>query len=156
MDNIISINVKNSPYKKMNGLLKSHKIDSKNIALKLKNDYSKFTILSRWQNYLPDSHKVSKILLLKKNKLFLFVGYSNDDKEIIYNPDFSKLILENAVLLSNNQSEVTVTEEKKSKRKYIKRNKPTRLDILLEKISRSGINSLLDEEKNELDSLSKE
>jgi hypothetical protein len=154
MENIISLNVKDLPYKKMKGFLKNHKINPDDVALKVEisSDFIRYTPLVNWQNYLQFSHKVVRIILLKTKNIFLFVGHSNDGKTIIYNPEFSKLILEfgfNPILL------VKQLENDKPERTYILKSKITRLDMLLDIINRLGINSLSDDEKKELDYLSK-
>lgn len=155
MENIISLNVKDLPHKKMKGFLKNLKINPDKVALNVVvcQDFIRFTPLVNWQNYLPFSHKVKKIILLKTKNIFLFVGHSNDDETVIYNPEFSKSLLEsgfNPILI------VKPLENDKTqpKRSYIKKSKITRLDILLDKINSQGISSLSDFEKKELDSLS--
>lgn len=156
MENIISLNVKDLPHKKMKGFLKSLKINPDDVALNISvsKDFTRFAPLVNWQNYLPFSHKVKKIILLKTKNIFLFVGHSNDDETVIYNPEFSKSLLEsgfNPVLI------VKPLENDKTqpKRSYIKKSKITRLDMLLDIINRQGLNSLSDEQKRDLDSLSK-
>lgn len=155
MENIINLNVKDLPYKKMKGFLKNQKINPDNIALRVVvvEEYTHYTPLKNWQNYLPFSHKVVAIVLYKINNLYLFVGHSIDNETIVYNPEYSK-----SLLTSKNTIVVEPKVESKpstKKRSYFKRTKITRLDILLDKINRQGINSLTIEEKNELETLSK-
>lgn len=157
MENIISLNVKDLPYKKMKGFLKNLKINPDDVALDIIvcQDFIRFTPLINWQNYLPFTHKVKKIILLKTKNIFLFVGHSNDDETVVYSSGFSKLLLEsgfNPILLVK-QLEKDKPEIKK--RTYIKKSKITHLDILLDKINSQGISSLSDIEKKDLDSLSK-
>lgn len=156
MENVISLNVKDLPYKKMKGFLKNLKINPDKVALNVfvGQDFIRFTPLVNWQNYLPFSHKVKKIILLKTKNIFFFVGYSNDDETVIYNPEFSKTLLEsgfNPILLI----EPLENDKTQPKRSYIKKSKITRLDMLLDIINRLGINALSDEEKRDLESLSK-
>lgn len=157
MENIISLNVKDLPYKKMKGFLKNLKINPDDVALNVSvcQGFIRFTPLVNWQNYLPFSHKVKKIILLKTKNKFLFVGHSNDDETVIYNPEFSKSLLEsgfNPILLVKQLEEDKPTTKKRS---YLKRSKVTRLDVLLDKITRLGMNSLTEDERKELDTLSK-
>lgn len=157
MENIINLNVKDLPYKKMKGFLKSHKINPDYIALRVEinEDFSRFTPLERWQNYLPYSHKVVSILLYRINNIFLFVGHSIDSNSIVYNPEFSKFLLEinlKQVIksLDNSDQEIGISTP-------ITYSKSGRLNMILDKINRlkGGINSLSIEEKKELDELSR-
>jgi hypothetical protein len=141
--------VKNLPFKKMPGYLKSIKINPDAIAISITDDGKKYVPID-WKNYLPHGHKVVKIILCKKYNLFLLVGYSIDGETIIYNDGFSKQLL-------NGESKIVgktnICNNHSSNYKY----KFQRLDILLDKIghSNSGISSLTDEEKKELIELSK-
>lgn len=154
MENIISLNVKDLPYKKMKGFLKSVKIDPDDIALNVSfcEDFIRFTPLINWQNYLPFSHKVKKIILLKTKNKFLFVGHSNDDETVVYNPVFSKSLLEFGF---NPIQFVKELECDKPERTCLIKSKTTRLDTLLDKINSQGISFLSESEKKELDNLSK-
>lgn len=154
VDNIITLGVKDLPYRKMTGLLKSQKINPDKIALKVEVDdeYTRFIVLKDWQNYLPFSHKVVRILLFKIRDVFLFVGHSTDNQTIIYNPEFSKMLLE-----SKWEKEVKQLNDpvgKTKKRTYFTKRKITRIDVLLDKITRFGIDSLSGDEQKELDDLS--
>lgn len=155
IENIITLKVKDLPYKKMQGFLKNQKINPDNIALRvvIGEEYTHYTPLKNWQNYLPFSHKVIVIILYKINNIFLFVGHSNDGETIIYNPEFSKLLLtaKNSIIVEPKIEIKPVT----MKRSYFERRKITRLDILLDKITKMGIDALTDEEKKELEILSK-
>lgn len=154
-ENIIILNVKNLPYKKMQGFLKNQKINPDNIALRVVvgEEYTHYTPLKNWQNYLPFSHKVVAIILYKINNIFLFVGHSVDNETIVYNPDYSKSLLssKNTIIVEQKVESKPATK----KRSYFKRSKITRLDILLDKITKMGIVALTDEEKKELEILSK-
>jgi hypothetical protein len=157
IENIITLNVKDLPYKKMQGLLKFHKINPDYVALRVEfsEEFTRFTPLERWQNYLPYSHKVVSILLYKINNIFLFVGHSIDSNSIVYNPEFSKFLLEinlKQVIksLDNSDQEIGISTP-------ITYSKSGRLNMILDKINRlkGGINSLSIEEKKELDELSR-
>lgn len=155
IENIITLNVKDLPYKKMKGFLKNQKINPDNIALKVEysSEFTRFTPLLNWQNYLPFSHKVTAILLFKIDNIYLFVGHSNNGETIIYNDEFSKFLLN-----LNSKDIVKSLPEKKQEINNtltLSNDKITRLDILLDKINRQGINSLTIEEKNELETFSK-
>ncbi|MBC5836018.1 hypothetical protein G6N05_14095 [Flavobacterium sp. F372] len=144
--------VKNLPYKKMPGYLKSIKINPDAIAISITDDGKKYVPID-WKNYLPHGHKVVKIILCKKYNLFLLVGYSKDGESIIYNDGFSKHLLHGE---SNIVGKTNICNDHSSNHKY----KFQRLDILLDKIghSDSGISSLsnlTNEEKKELIELSK-
>lgn len=147
--NTLELLVKNIPYKKMPGYLKSNKIDPNSIAISISNNGSRYKPID-WKDYLYYGHKVVKIILCKKYNLFLLVGYSKDGETIIYNDGFSKQLL-------NGESKIVgktnICNDHISNYKY----KFQRLDILLDKIghSNSGISSLTDEEKKELIELSK-
>ncbi len=153
-ENIIALNVKDLPYKKMKGFLKNHKINPDKVALEVEvsEDFTRFRPLEHWQNYLPFSHRVVKILLLKIDSIFLFVGHSNDGESIIYNPEFSKFLLninsKQVVKRLDNREQETVIST------HIIKSKSGRLNMILDKINRLGISSLSSEEKKELDSLS--
>lgn len=155
IENIIILNVKNLPYKKMQGFLKNQKINPDNIALRvvIGEEFTHYTPLKNWQNYLPFSHKVVAIILHKINNLYLFVGHSVDNETIIYNPEYSKSLLlsKNTIILEPKVESKPATK----KRSYFERRKITRLDILLDKITKMGIDALTDEEIKELEILSK-
>lgn len=155
IENIITLKVKDLPYKKMKGFLKNHKINPDNIALKVEysTEFTRFIPLLNWQNYLPYSHKVVSILLYKINNIFLLVGHSNNGDSIIYNPEFSKFLLN----LNSKDIVKSLPENKQEKNitLSLRNDKITRLNILLDKINRQGINSLTIEEKIELETLSK-
>lgn len=155
IENIITLKVKDLPYKKMKGFLKNHKINPDNIALKVEysGEFTRFTPLEKWQNYLPYSHKVVSILLYKINNIFLFVGHSNNDESIIYNPEFSKFLLN-----LNSKDIIKSLPEKKQEINntlILSNDKITRLDILLDKINKMGLSFLSKKEREELETLSK-
>ena len=144
-NNLIVISVKDLPYKKMNGMLTLLKINPDLVAKSISVDSQKYCRI-RWQDYLVFSHKIKKIVLLKKDGLFFFVGYSKNNETIIYNDEFSKFILNNG-----NQTDKGTVKESTS---FLK-TKLRRIDILLDKVGFFGINSLTADEKNELHQLSK-
>lgn len=155
IENIITLNVKDLPYKKMKGFLKNHKINPDYVALRVEysGEFTRFTPLLNWQNYLPFSHKVTAILLFKIDNIYLFIGHSNNGETIIYNDEFSKFLLN-----LNSKDIVKSLPEKKQKKNItlsLRNDKITCLNILLDKINRQGINSLTIEEKIELETLSK-
>lgn len=138
----------------MKGFLKNHKINPNDVALRLEfsDDLIGYAQLTNWQNYLPYSHRVVKIILLKTNNIFLFVGHTNDDETIIYNPGFSKLLLKSKPEIIVKQLDNDKPEIKK--KASPKKSKIDRMDILLDKITRFGISSLTVDERRELDYLS--
>lgn len=154
MENIITLNVKDLPYKKMKGFLKNHKINPDNIALKVEfsEEFTRFTPLEYWQSYLPFSHKVVTIVLLKMNNFFLFVGHSTNHETVIYNPEFSKLLLN-----INSKRVVKPLDNRwqKGKRRHNTKSEIIYLNMLLDKINTLGFNSLSREEREDLDTLSK-
>ncbi len=149
-NNIVVISVDNLPYKKINGLLKSLKINPDSVAISISIDGQMFVPI-KWQNYLIYSHKIKKIILLKEDDLFLFVGYSVDDKTIVYNNDFSKKILKIDSCIIEKRFYFSNTKSTNFKIDKIKQ-----IDILLDKIVQSGINSLSEYEMNQLNYLSKQ
>lgn len=157
MENIICLDVTNLPYKKIKGFLKNHKINQDNIALKVEisQDFTRYTPLTHWENHLPFSHRVTKIILLKIKSVYLFVGHSTDNENIIYNPGFSKLLLESGFNLVLVVKLLESDKPELKKRTYFQKRRISRLDQLLDKIRRFGINSLDDVEKKDLDALSK-
>jgi hypothetical protein len=155
IENIITLKVKDLPYKKMKGFLKNHKINPDNIALKVEysSEFTRFTPLLNWQNYLPFSHKVTAILLFKIDNIYLFVGHSNNGETIIYNDEFSKFLLN-----LNSKDIVKSLPEKKqviNKTLSLSNDKITRIDILLDKINKMGLSFLSKKEREELETLSK-
>lgn len=149
-NNIVIISVDNLPYKKINGLLKSLKINPDSVAISISIDGQMF-IPIKWQNYLIYSHKIKKIILLKEDDLFLFVGYSVDDETIVYNNDFSKKILKTNSLTSKKHS---VSSNLKST--DFKVTKLLQINELLDKITQSdGLKSLSIDELSKLKILSK-
>lgn len=147
--NFISIPTKNLPYKKIPGFLKSQKINPNLIAVSISTDGLKFVPI-KWDNYLPYGHKIVKIILSKMDNLFIFVGYSYDDKTIIYNNGFSEIILNKEI--SSRISKIIVS--KKEDTNTINKTKIGRIDIILDKIGELGILSLSNEERKELKELS--
>ncbi len=142
--------VKNIPHKKMSGYLKSQKINPDLIAVSISDDRLSYQPID-WKNYLPHSHKVIKIILCKVDNLFLFVGYSKDYETIIYNDEFSK------ILLSKESNIEYKIERRISNTKSCFNNKGLkRLDALLDNISKLGIDSLSKNELNELNYLSRQ
>lgn len=158
MEGMISLDVKNLPYKKMNGLLKTLRIDPSRVALEVSPDFATYIPLKNWQDYLPFSHKVSSVVLFKKHSLYLFVGYSSDDTTIIYNPAFSAFLLKKGVQYPVKQLDFNKEVSVRKNRIYSKKDKTGQLDIILDaildKISRHGISSLTEEEIKQLDNLS--
>lgn len=148
-NNLIVISVKDLPYKKMNGVLRSLKINPDFVAKSIAANGQKYCRI-RWQDYLVFSHKIKKIILLKKDGLFLFVGHSNNDETIVYNDDFSKSILKISCINSEEQS---VSFNPKTN--YFKKNKFGRINMFLDQIASFGIESLSEEQIKELDELSK-
>lgn len=152
--NFISIPTKNLPYKKIPGFLKSQKINPNLIAVSISTDGLKFVPI-KWDNYLPYGHKIVKVILLKTDNVFLFAGYSRDDKTIIYNNSFSEIILNQEISPKMDQ---TIVPKKKStyypKSKFVYLDRLL-IDALLDKVSQFGITSLTDKEKKELKELSK-
>ena len=147
--NFISIPTKNLPHKKIPGFLKSQKINPNLIAVSISSDGLKFVPI-KWDNYLPYGHKIVKIILSKMDNLFIFVGYSYDDKTIIYNNGFSEIILNKEI--SSRISKIIVS--KKEDTTTINKTKIGRIDIILDKIGKLGMLSLSNEEKKELKELS--
>lgn len=145
----IDLSVKNLPYKKMPGYLKSQMINPVEIAVSIADDGKKYVPID-WKNYLPFGHKVVKIILCKMDTLFLFVGFSNDGKTIIYSDGFSKqLLCEGSKIVSK----TNICNQDSS----IQKNKFVRLNELLDKIKKlGGIDSLTKYELNELDYLSRQ
>lgn len=154
MENIISLNVKDLPYKKMKGFLKNHKINPDKVALKVEvgEEFTRFVPLENWQNYLQFSHKVVKILFLKINNLYLFIGHSNDGETIIYNPEFSKFLMN----INSKQVEKPLdkSEQEGGTSTHFTNNKSGRLNMILDKINALGFNSLSRKEREDLDTLS--
>lgn len=149
-DNLIVISVEQIPYKKIGGILRSMRINPNLVAKSIATDGLRFVPI-RWQNYLIFSHKIKKIVLLKEDDLFLFVGYSVDDETIVYNNDFSKKILKIDSCIIEKRFDFSNTKSTNFK---IDKNK--QIDILLDKIVQSGINSLSEYEMNQLNYLSKQ
>jgi hypothetical protein len=147
--NFISIPTKNLPYKKMSGYLKSQKINPDLIAVSISDDRLRYVPIE-WKNHLYFGHKVVKIILSKMDNLFIFVGYSNDDKTIIYNNHFSEIVLNQEIIPKTDQ---IIVSEKDST--TINKTKIGRINIILDKIGQFGITSLTDKEKKELKELSK-
>lgn len=153
-ENIIALNVKDLPHKKMKGFLKNLKINPDKVALEVEvsEDFTRFRPLEHWQNYLPFSHRVVKILLLKIDSVFLFVGHSNDGESIIYNPEFSKF------LLNINSKEVVKPLDNREQERvistHITKSKSGRLNMILDKINALGFDSLSRKEREDLDTLS--
>lgn len=143
-NNLIVISVKDLPYKKMSGVLRSLKINPDLVAKSIFENGQKYCKI-RWQDYMVFSHKIKKIVLLKKDGLFLFVGYSNNDEVIVYNDEFSKSILK---IGCNNSEKQTVFSNPKTT--SIKKSIVERINMLLD-----GFGSLSEEQKKELDELSK-
>lgn len=150
MENAIILQVKNLPYKKIPGYLKSKKINPELVAKSISLSESKYELIN-WKNYLPFDHQVIKVVLLKFDNLFLFVGHSYNDKSIIYNDSFSEMVLNQTISTKTNQ---TILPKKESLSNND--NKIVRINILLDKIAQNddGIKSLTKEEKKELDELS--
>lgn len=143
----IDLLVKNLPYKKMPGYLKSQKINPDAIAVSI-TDYGKKYVPIDWKNYLYYNHKVVKVLLCKMYNLFLLVGYSKDGETIIYNDGFSKQLLLEGSKISCKTNIYNSS---------IQKNKFVRLNELLDKIAKlGGIHSLSKNELNELDYLSRQ
>lgn len=149
--NFISVQIKNLPYKKMSGYLKSQKINPNLVAISISDDGLKYIPID-WKNYLSYGHKVVKIVLCKMNSFFLFVGYSMDDKTIVYNNNFSEIVLNQEIkmdqIIISEKESTTINETKMGQSDMI-------LDKILDKIGQFGIISLTDEERKELNELSK-
>lgn len=143
-NSLIVISVKDLPYKKICGVLRSLKINPDLVAKSIFANGQKYCKI-RWQDYLVFSHKIKKIILLKKDGLFLFVGHSNNDETIVYNDEFSKEILK---IVCNNSERKSVFSNPKTTN--IKKSIVERINILLD-----GFGSLSEEQKKELDELSK-
>lgn len=141
--------VKNIPHKKMSGYLKSQKINPDLIAVSISDDRLSYQPID-WKNYLPHSHKVIKIILCKVDNLFLFVGYSKDYETIIYNEEFSRFLL-----FKESKIEYKIEKKISKPKSCFNESELIRLNPLLDKISKSGIDSLSKNELNELDYLSK-
>ena len=133
----------------MPGYLKARKIDPDLIAVSIFDDGLKYVRID-WKNYLTYSHKVVKIVLFKKDNLFLFVGYSTDDKTIMYNNNFSEIILNQAInqIIDSKKESTTINETRTVQTCTI-------LDEILDQINKFGILSLSNEQKKELLKLSK-
>lgn len=146
----IDLLVKNVPYKKMSGFLKSQKINPDLIAISIFNNGKEYVPIE-WKNFMPYGHKVVKIILCKMDNLFLYVGCSKDGETIIYNDGFSKQLLSKELNIEfKTESKIFYTKS------YFNKSELTRLDILLDKIGHFGIDSLSKNEINELDYLSRQ
>lgn len=142
---VLDLLVKDLPFKKMPGFLKTQKINPDLIAISISDDGQKYVPIN-WKNFMPYGHKVVKIILCKMDNLFLYVGCSKDGETIIYNDGFSKSLLLKA---SGFENKIDLKGQK------AKSNTLIHLDIILDKIGKFGIDSLSIEEKRELDFLSK-
>lgn len=135
----------------MSGYLKSQKINPDLIAVSISDDGLRYDPIE-WKNYLYFGHKVVKIVLCKMNSFFLFVGYSMDDNTIVYNNNFSEIVLNQEIkmdqIIISEKESTTINETKMGQSDMI-------LDKILDKIGQFGIISLTDEEKKELKELSK-
>lgn len=144
---IVTIDVTKKHYKKMGNYLRSLKITSEMIAISVNEINSKYCPIN-WKDILPHDHRVKKIILLKRDNLFLYIGFSSDNKTIVYNDAFSEFILINSTLINN-------MDLLPSKSKVSQKNNDKKINALLDKIAFSGIESLTYEERNSLNNLSK-
>ncbi|MBP9849311.1 MAG: hypothetical protein KBC58_07710 [Flavobacterium sp.] len=143
---IITIEV-NKPYKKIPGYLRTLKINPERIAIsinKMDNTYRQIV----WKDILSYDCRVKKIILLKWDNLFLYIGLSSDNQTIVYNEQFSKFILFNSILLAD---KLVKTDPPQCNAKILQK----KINNILDKINRFGINSITLSEKNQLVNLSK-
>ena len=150
--NFISISINKLPYKKIPRFLKSLKINPDLVAVSISDDGLRYVPID-WKNYLSYDHKVVKIILTKMDNLFLFVGHSKDDKTIVYNNNFSEIVLTRAINPGINEiidSKKERTYNKKSRFVYLDK---LLIDELLDKVSQFGISSLSKDELKQLKEL---
>lgn len=151
--NFISIPINNLRYKKIPGFLKSLKINPDLVAVSISHDGLRYVPMD-WKNYLSYDHRVVKIILTKMDNLFLFVGHSKDDKTIVYNNNFSEIVLTRAInpgineIIDSKKESTTINETRTVQTCTI-------LDEILDQINKFGILSLSNEQKKELLKLSK-
>ena len=143
--NFISIPTKNLPYKKMHGYLKTQKINPTLIAISISDNGQKYVRID-WKNYLPFGHKVVKVILLKIDNLFLFVGYSKDQINIIYNNAFSEIIL---------NQEISPRIDKTIYSTHSKESAVVRIDRILDVVGQFGVSALSNEMLEQLKELSR-
>lgn len=146
ISDIITIDVKNKPYKKMEGYLRFLKIDPLRIAISINKEDSTYRQII-WKNILIDGHRIKKIILLKSGNLFLYIGSAADGKTIVFNEAFSEFILSNSISLDDQQIKADTLPNKANVRQKV--------NALLDKISKNGYNSLSLDERKQLNSLSK-
>jgi hypothetical protein len=147
--NFISIPTKNLPYKKMPGYLKARKIDPDLIAVSIFDNGQKYVPIN-WKNYLYFGHKIAKIVLCKIDNLYIFVGYSNDDKSIIYNNSFSEIILSQEI---NHRLDKTIVTENNST--YVTKSNMLQINTILDFIGQFGVSALSNDKLEQLKELSK-
>ena len=82
----------------------------------------------------------------------MYVGFSKDNQTIVYNEHFSKFILSKSISLDNKSIK---TELLPAKVKVVGKNNTQKINDLLDKLNRFGINSITPGEKNQLDNLSR-
>jgi hypothetical protein len=154
---IITIDVSNKPYKKVDGYLRNLKINPERIAISIHENNSKYCPIN-WGNILPYDHRIKKIILLKMDNLYLYIGSTIDGKKIVYSEAFSEFLLSNSISLVDKQIKTDVIPAKVNfvpKNNAEKVNVYLRVNVYLEKIKNGGIESLTFEERKNLDKLSK-
>ena len=104
-----------------------------------------------WGNILPYDHRIKKIILLKMDNLFLYVGFSTDNQTIVYNEQFSKFILLNSILLGDKLIKADTFQDKG---KVSQKTDIQKINGFLDIIKLKGLDSLTFGERRELDNLS--